>query len=53
MCTGSGRLSGLLCPAPSAHVQVLFELLTWRLPWTFANMTPFKVGCWNQALDLR
>ena len=23
---------------------MLYELLTWRLPWTFANMTPFKVG---------
>ena len=25
-------------------VQVLFELLTWRLPWSFVNMSPFKVG---------
>jgi hypothetical protein len=23
---------------------VLFELLTWRLPWTLINMTPFKLG---------
>ncbi|KAI7842020.1 hypothetical protein COHA_004221 [Chlorella ohadii] len=23
---------------------VLFELLTWRLPWTFAHMSPFKIG---------
>ncbi|KAI7844166.1 hypothetical protein COHA_002301 [Chlorella ohadii] len=24
--------------------MVLFELLTWRLPWTFADTSPFKVG---------
>ncbi len=24
-------------------VQVLYELLTWRLPWSFADMSPFKV----------
>ncbi|KAI7844168.1 hypothetical protein COHA_002303 [Chlorella ohadii] len=24
--------------------MVLFELLTWRLPWTFTDMSPFKVG---------
>ena len=29
----------LLVPA-----QMLFELLTWRLPWSFAEMSPFKVG---------
>ncbi|PRW51177.1 Serine threonine- kinase CTR1 [Chlorella sorokiniana] len=23
---------------------VLFELLTWRLPWTLTNVTPFKLG---------
>ena len=26
--------------------MVLFELLAWRLPWTFAEMSPFKVRCW-------
>ena len=29
----------LVCPA-----QVLYEVLTWRLPWNFAQMSPFKVG---------
>ncbi|KAI7836883.1 hypothetical protein COHA_009215 [Chlorella ohadii] len=24
--------------------MVLFELLTWRLPWNFVDMSPFKVG---------
>ncbi|PRW57024.1 Serine threonine- kinase CTR1 [Chlorella sorokiniana] len=24
--------------------MVLYELLTWRLPWSFADMSPFKVG---------
>lgn len=24
--------------------MVLFELLTWRLPWSFAEMSPFKIG---------
>ncbi len=32
-----------ICCVP-ATAQVLFELLTWRLPWTFADMSPFKVG---------
>ena len=30
----------VLCASPMP--QVLFELLTWRLPWTFTDMTPFK-----------
>ena len=29
---------------PSHSRQVLFELLTWRLPWTFGEMSPFKVS---------
>lgn len=31
-------------------MQVLFELLTWRLPFTFANMSPFKVCSCGQPL---
>lgn len=30
-------------PAP-LPVQVLFELLTWRLPWNFTEMSPYKVA---------
>lgn len=34
---------GPYTPPPVACPQVLFELLAWRLPWTFADMSPFKV----------
>ena len=38
-------LPGRLCTSPASipPLQVLYELLTWRLPWTMAEMSPFKV----------
>ena len=44
------------CPHALPLFQVLFELLTWRLPWSFADMSPFKVGAnqlWRWALRIR
>ena len=43
----SGACRDSMCLYPS---QVLFELLTWRLPWTFADMAPFKVRLETNAV---
>lgn len=36
---------------PPHRCQVLFELLTWRLPWTLVEMSPFKARRRKGVLD--
>ena len=38
--TAAVLINQCLLPMP----QVLYELLTWRLPWSFTNMTAYQVG---------
>ena len=43
-CTGNMPRQEAKSAPTGCLPQVLFELLTWRLPWTLAGMSPFKVN---------